>query len=202
MKDFLKYKRKSIRLKDFDYSEGNWFYVTVCTHQHKLLFGDISKGKMQLNKFGFLAQKEWNKTKEIRDNIDLDYYVIKPNHLHGILIITHKSEQCRDENSRGVSQYKNISENECRGTGHRAPTIEQFGKPVSGSLPTVIRSFKATVTKQINELRKTPGKPVWQRNYFERIIRNEAELFNIRNYILNNPYKWELEKRIPENLEL
>ena len=134
-----------------------------------------------MNKFGNIVRNEWLKTKQIRDNVDLDYYVIMPNHLHGILIITHR---------------------QCRGTEHRAPTTESFGKSIPGSLPTIIRSFKATVTKQINELRATHGLPVWQRNYYERVIRNEKELYNIRNYILNNPHKWELEKGIPENLEL
>jgi len=162
----IKHNRRSIRLPGFDYAEGNWFYVTLCTHQHKMLFGNVENGKMHFNKFGNIERYEWLNTKKIRDNVDLDYYVIMPNHLHGILIITHK---------------------ESRDTELRTPTTESFGRPVPGSLPTIIRSFKATVTKQINELRGSPGKPVWQRNYYERIIRNEKELCNIRNYILNKP---------------
>ena len=92
MKNNLKFKRKSIRLSDFDYAEGNWFYVTLCTYKHTLLFGKITKSKMYLNNFGRIVYKDWNLTKQIRDNVDLDYYVIMPNHFHGILIITHKSK--------------------------------------------------------------------------------------------------------------
>ena len=78
---------------------------------------------------------------------------------------------------------------------HRAPTTtpkyESFGKPVAGSIPTIIRGFKSTVTKQINELRNTPGAPLWQRNYYEHIVRNEKSLNRIRQYIINNPANWE-----------
>ena len=136
---------------------------------------------MQLNNFGRIVFEEWNLTKHIRDNVELDYFVIMPNHFHGILIITHKSEH-----SWGVSQY--------------APT-DGFKSP-SQTLGAIIRGFKGSVTKQINELRGTPSKSVWQRNYYERVIRSEQELYNIRNYILNNPRKWELEKEMPENLQL
>ncbi|MBI3773250.1 MAG: transposase [Gammaproteobacteria bacterium] len=81
-----------------------------------------------------------------------------------------------------------------RGTAHRTPTVEQFGRPVSGSLPTIVRSFKSAVTKRVNELQQTPGATLWQRNYWERIIRNESELNLIREYIRNNPAQWELDR--------
>jgi REP element-mobilizing transposase RayT len=79
------------------------------------------------------------------------------------------------------------------------PQIEQFGKPTVNSIPTIIELFKSTVTKQINELRGTPGKPVWQRNYFERVIRDEDELNRIREYIIYNPVKWVLDEDNPLN---
>jgi putative transposase len=68
-----------------------------------------------------------------------------------------------------------------------ASTAEHFGKPVPGSLPTIIRSFKSAVTKRINEIRQTPGAPVWQKNYNEHIIKNELYLNRIRKYIIQNP---------------
>jgi REP element-mobilizing transposase RayT len=131
---------------------------------------------VQLNKYGHIVETEWIKTADIRKNVELDTYAIMPNHFHGILLIT----------------------DNCRGTEHRAPTVEQFGKLVSGSLPTIIRSFKATVTKQINQLRNTPGSSVWQRNYYEHIIRNEKKLNKIRKYIINNPLKWLLDRENPD----
>ena len=82
----------------------------------------------------------------------------------------------------------------------RAPTKEQFGKPVSNSIPTIVRLFKSTATKQINEIRNTPGFPVWQRNYYEHIIRNEDELNRIREYIINNPLQWPEDENNPANI--
>ncbi|MCP9448402.1 MAG: transposase [Nitrospira sp.] len=84
-----------------------------------------------------------------------------------------------------------------RGTACRAPT-EQFGCPVTGSIPTIIRSFKSAVTKQINEQRRTPGVPIWQRNYYEHIIRNDESLNRIREYIANNPLQWALDRENPD----
>lgn len=86
-----------------------------------------------------------------------------------------------------------------RGTVHRARAVEQFGKPTSNSIPTIIRSFKATVTKQINEFRQTPGQKVWQRGFYDRIIRDEDELNNIREYIIYNLLKWHEDKDNPAN---
>jgi len=82
----------------------------------------------------------------------------------------------------------------CRGTACRAPTTEKFGKPVTQSIPTIIRSFKSAVTKQINIINHTPGQSIWQRGYYEHIIRDERELNRIRRYIINNPAKWEYDR--------
>ncbi|MFQ5456688.1 MAG: transposase [Nitrospirota bacterium] len=82
----------------------------------------------------------------------------------------------------------------------RAPTVERFGKPLYGSLPTIIRSFKSAVTKQINKTQKTEGAKLWQRNFYEHIIRNENELNKIREYIINNPIKWEMDIENPNRI--
>ena len=160
-----------------DFVAQSQYVVVVCTDK-----------KMILNEYGKVAEKEWLNTKTIRPNVDLDYFVIMPDHMHGIVVINERQ------------QYRINSD--CRDTELRVPTIEQFGNPVPGSLPTIIRSYKATVTKQINELRNTPGLKFWQRNYYEHIIRNEKELYRIRKYIEQNPLKWELEKGFPENLDI
>jgi len=120
------------------------------------------------------VRDEWNKTQQIRPEIELDQFIIMPNHFHGIVWIV-----------------------DGRGTARRAPTgeptCEQFGKPVAGSIPTIVRAFKSAVTRQINLYRNTPGAPVWQRNYYERVIRNEAEMNAVREYIANNPQQWALD---------
>ena len=92
-----------------------------------------------------------------------------------------------------------------RGTACRAlargdaPTAEQFGKPVSGSIPTIIRSFKSAASKGINQMRGTPGATVWQRNYYEHVIRSEASMQRIREYIINNPLQWDMDRDNPVN---
>ena len=172
------HSRKSIRLKGYDYSQTGAYFVTICAHNREILFGMVGNDKSQLNKFGQIVETEWLITAQIRENIELDEYAIMPNHFHGILLIT----------DNGM------------GTALRAHTIEQFGKPVSGSLPTIIRSFKSTVTKQINQLRNTPGSSVWQRNYYEHIIRNEDGLNRIREYIINNPIQWQFDRENPHHI--
>ena len=172
-----KHRRRSIRLKDFDYSQAGAYFVTICTYNKKCLFGKVISGEMQPNECGRVIEEEWLKTAEIRKNVELDVFVVMPNHFHGILVI----------------------EDKCRGTVHRAPTLEQFAKPTSGSLPTIVRYFKSAVTRRINDLRGTSYTPVWQRNYYEHVIRNEDDLNEIREYIANNPVKWGLDSDNPSN---
>jgi REP element-mobilizing transposase RayT len=162
--------RRSIRIPGYDYSQTGWYYATICTGHMERLFGDVVNGKMVLNEMGRIVETEWIKTTILRHNIKLDEYIIMPNHFHGIINIV------EDVNRRG--------------TERRAPTTEQFGKPVTNSIPTIIRSFKSAVTKKINEIRNTPGAILWRRNFYEHIIRDENDLNRIRQYIMNNPLKW------------
>jgi putative transposase len=167
------HNRRSIRLPGFDYSRPGYYFVTMCIHDRKRnLFGDISVvGKMVLNEWGIIVQNEFFKTEQMRPNIKIDSCVIMPNHVHVIINI----------------------QGHCRGTLQRAPTeskTERFGKPTSNSIPTIIRLIKSTITKQINLLRKSPSMTVWQRNYYEHIIRDEKSLCFIRKYIRENPANW------------
>lgn len=175
-----KHHRRSIRLPGFDYTQDGSYFITICTIDHICIFGNILNGKMVLNEFGKIVKTEWLKTAEMRNNIEIDEFVVMPNHIHGILNIV-----------------------SCGGTMHRAPTtpqFESFGKPVPGSIPTIVRGFKSTVTKQINVMRNAPGTSVWQGNYYEHVIRNETALNRIRNYIICNPSKWQTDKKNPKNL--
>jgi REP element-mobilizing transposase RayT len=172
------HQRRSIRLKGYDYSEIGAYYVTICTWRRECLLGNIVDRIVHLNEYGTIINKEWSQTEIIRSTVEVDRYIIMPNHFHGILVIN---------NGDG------------RGTLQRAPTFEQFGKPTSNSIPTIIRLFKSTTTKQINQLRNTPEMPVWQRNYYEHVIRNKDELNRIREYIVNNPLQWEKDENNPVN---
>jgi REP element-mobilizing transposase RayT len=157
-----------MRLPGYDYTQPGMYFITICTNNSECLFGKILNGQIMLNEFGRIVKLEWLKTHIMRKNVIIDQYVIMPDHMHCILVI----------------------DNKCRDTVHRIPTFEQFGKPVSGSIPTIIRSFKAVVTKRINTLRNTPGRKIWQSSFYEHIIRNKREYYAIRRYIINNPTKW------------
>jgi putative transposase len=162
--------RRSIRLAEYDYADAGAYFVTVCANGRECLFGEITDGVMVLNGFGVIVREEWLRTSEIRKEIILDEFVVMPN--HGIIVIT----------------------NDVGATQRVAPT-----GPVSGSVGAIIGQFKSAVTKRINQIRDNPGVPVWQRNYFERVIRNDRELTAIREYIVNNPVKWAMDRENPVN---
>ena len=171
-------QRRSIRLPQFDYTQPGAYSVTICTHPHAPLFGQIVDAKVRLNSYGKVVHEYWRQIPNHNPLVQLDAFVVMPNHLHGIVVLAH--------DPRG------------RGTACRTPT-ERFGQPVPGSLPTLIRSFKSAATRGINRLRGTPGGRVWQRGYYERAIRNERELSAVRRYIAYNPLKWELDPENPAN---
>ncbi len=160
--------RRSIRLKGYDYSQSGAYFVTICTHNRGLLFEEEEVKK--------ILDKEWLNTGRIRQNVILDEFVVMPNHLHGIIMIT-----------QGVGAYCDT------------PLQNRFKSP-SKTVGAIIRGFKSTTTRQINLFHKTPGIPIWQRNYYDHIIRNEYELNKIREYIKNNPLKWSLDRENPEKI--
>jgi putative transposase len=168
--------RRSIRLKDYDYSQAGAYFVTICSWEKECLFGAIKDGEMLFNEFGDIVMKCWEAIPNHFPHIKTDEFIIMPNHIHGIMFMV--------------------------GARHAVPlqTIdERFAKPVSGSLATIIRSFKSAVTKSINIFRNTPGTPIWQRNYYDHIIRDNKELQAIREYIRYNPLKWNEDE---ENTEM
>jgi len=169
-----KYHRHSLRIKNYNYSLPGAYFITICTYRKENILGYIIDGKIELNILGRITVREWLKTFQIRKNIQLDEYMIMPNHFHGIIILS--------ENNKGVLQY--------------APTNE-FRSP-SQTIGSIIRGFKSAVTRQIKRLDYPFFYSVWQRNYYEHIIRNENELNLIREYIQNNPLRWQYDR---ENLE-
>jgi REP element-mobilizing transposase RayT len=173
-----KHHRKSIRLKGFDYRDGGTYFVTICTKNKERLLGEIQNGMMGLSEIGCIVADELQKTPIIRPYVDLDRWCIMPNHVHFILYIHPDNCDC------------------CRGMARHAPTERHFAKPIAGSLPTIIGAFKSAVTKKINEQRDGDTS-IWQRNYYEHIIRDPDERLRIRKYILDNPLHWDTD---PENV--
>ncbi len=168
-----KHHHRSIRLKGQDYAEPGGYFVTVCTHERACLFGHVVNGEMHLNEAGEIALRCWEEIPDHFPSVELDASIVMPNHVHGIIIVPG------------------------RGTACRAPTTEQFGKPAVGSIPTIVRSYKSSATRHINLVRMTPGIPVWQRGYYEHIVRREPELMAIREYIQGNPAHWDDDENNP-----
>jgi putative transposase len=179
-----RHHRRSIHLRNYDYSQVGYYYVTIRVEDGRCLFGEVVNGEMHLNNLGRIVQQCWFEICSHFPDVRLDLFVVMPNHLHGIL-------QLRDHR---------------RGTACRAPTQmskakqkEQFGKPVHGSLPTIMRSFKSAVTRRIRKLHNMRRIFKWQRGYYEHVVRSETELNIKRQYILNNPLKWQLDRNNPAN---
>ncbi len=175
-------ERRSIRLREWDYTHAGAYFVTINTAGFQCIFGEVLDGSMQLNEYGQIAESEWRRTAELRQNVELDAYVIMPNHMHGIVMLVDMSHEIGFP-LRDVVRAQ-------RAAPEIATTHRQYGDIAKGSLSAIIRAYKSSVTKRINETRGTAGVRVWHRNYYERVIRNEKELGAIREYIINNPACW------------
>lgn len=164
--------RRSIRLKEYDYTQAGAYFVTIVTHLREPLFGKVVNGEMKLNALGEIAKREWFKTAELRPYIELydDEFMVMPNHVHGIIWI-------RAEQRVGAVGAE-------RRSARTIPHVD------AGSLGAVVRAYKSAVTYAINAARQTRGMVVWQRNYYEHVVRNDAGLDRIRKYIAANPLKW------------
>jgi putative transposase len=175
-------ERRTVRLQNYDYSQAGAYFVTLCTHGREHLFGEIADGVMQLDELGKIVTVEWERSAEIRKEIELDAFVVMPNHVHGIIMIVNES----------VSAEATGIENTTVGATGRAPLRghQRPHGPAKRSLGSFVAGFKSSVTKRINELRLMPGGTVWQRNYYEHVIRNDADLQRTRDYIVQNPVRW------------
>jgi REP element-mobilizing transposase RayT len=188
--DSQKHQRHSIRLPNYDYSQPGAYFITIVTWQRECLFGEVVDGERMLNKFGLVAKRQWQKLPKRFPNIELGAFVIMPNHVHGIIVIV-----------AGRGMAENLSDPDGE-SPRRAPTThEQFQKPVRGSIPTIVRSYKSAASYRINLMRGTQDVPVWQRNYYEHVIRNERALQNITDYIEVNPRLWGEDDENPTNLK-
>lgn len=175
--------RRSIRLRGHDYSGAGAYFVTICTHERACLFGEVVDGEMRLNEVGQCVAKWWHAVPEHFSSISVDSCVIMPNHFHGIIMHVGAGfpRPVLQANQGGETQNQ----------GGETPPLQ------CPTLGQVVGYFKYQSTRNINELRNTPGWPLWQRNYYEHIIRNEDELAMVRRYIVENPLKWEHDENNP-----
>ena len=174
--DPKKHNRRSIRLQGYDYSQPGAYFVTLVTHRRACLFGEIVDGEMRLSDFGLIADECWRLIPEHFPTVELGAFVTMPNHVHGIIIL----HDC---------QHLGTTDDHGTGTIYRARTpAERFQKPTAGSIPTIIRTYKAAVTRRIG--RKLNYTNIWQRNYYEHVIRTGDDHKRIHLYIESNPANW------------
>jgi putative transposase len=178
-----RHHRRSIRLQGYDYTRQGAYFTTICTHKRECVLGDIVEDQMVLSSAGRIVEECWLAIPEHFPQVDLDAFVVMPNHLHGILILAGREDN---------GTMRKAMEAAMGGTIYRAPTgrQEHFRQPVAGSIPTIVRTFKAAVSRKA-DLASGFG---WQRNYYEHIIRSEGDLSRIREYIVNNPLRWETDE--------
>jgi REP element-mobilizing transposase RayT len=164
--------RRSIRLKEYDYADPGAYFVTICVSGKRFLFGRLVRGQVVLNEYGQAVQACWLGLPDHYLNMELDAFVVMPNHVHGIFIITDVRAGLRPAR---------------KGAASKRP-----------ALPEIVRAFKAFCSRRINEMRGTRGARVWQRNYYEHVIRDEQSLNRVREYIVANPERWDLDRENPE----
>jgi REP element-mobilizing transposase RayT len=200
--------RRSIRLQGFDYTQPGAYFITTVTRDRACLFGQVIDGEMRLNDAGEIARQCWLDIPNHFSNAQLDEFVIMPNHVHGVIVLVESSDMTYNVGARHAVPLPNDAvplPNDAMPLPNDAVPLprdlskgEKFGNPISGSIPTIVRSYKSAVTKRINECHGTPGAPVWQRGYYEHIIRNHESLNRIREYIMNNPLQWALDRENPD----
>jgi putative transposase len=165
--------RRSIRLKNYDYSKPGYYFLTICSFQKKFIFGNIEEGRVLLGPVGNFIEKCWTDIPKHFTGTGLDHFVVMPNHFHGILVI---------------DRFRT-------GEACLAPTRDSKQKI---GLAHIVGSFKSAVSKMVKDMNGRRGDPVWQRNYYEHVIRDEGDLNNIREYITNNPLQWALDEENPD----
>ena len=174
-------RRRSMRLRGFNYAQPGAYFITVSTHNRVCLLGDVLDDKMHLSEAGRLAQAVWEGLPTHYPHIRLDAWVVMPNHVHGIVMLT---EANADPDPVGAG-FK--------------PATTATGTDASNArhgLPEIVRAFKTFSARRINAVRGAVGTSVWQRNYYEHIIRDDETLNRIRQYIMDNPARWHED---PEN---
>lgn len=182
-------ERKLNRLRDYDYSEFGYYFVTICAKDRELCFGDVVGENMVLNEFGRIADKCWRDLPNHYWNCKLDEFIIMPNHVHGIVII---------DNDVG-NGFKPFPVNQIKSF----PTQWNGYKPFPTnkySLSEMMRGFKTFSSRRINETQNI-FRFQWQKSFYDRIIRDNHELYRIRKYIMNNPSQWCLDRNNPKNLQ-
>lgn len=171
-------RRRAMRLRGYDYSQLGAYFVSICVQHRQCLFGTIIDRKMQLNEIGQIVFECWNRIPQHFSSVEIGEYVIMPNHIHGIIA-------WEDVGANPPHPEEN--------------TIKRRSHVPFPALGKIIAYFKYQSTKHINKHHNTPGKRIWQKNYYDHVIRDDIDLQRLCQYIQNNPRKWELDQLHPDN---
>jgi len=174
--DSALHHRQSIRLQGYDYSQAGAYFLTICMKNRQCLFGDVVDVEMRLNDAGGIAQQCWNEIPIHFPHVELDEFVIMPNHVHGIVVIA--------DAAVGAKNFSPLQTTPQRTTQRPCGTSKTIG--------SIVRGFKIGVTKWMHQ--STNFHDIWQRNYWEHIVRDETEMNRIRQYIHNNPAQWKSDR--------
>jgi putative transposase len=204
------HNRRSIRLKGYDYRRSGAYFITICIHQRRWRLGQVCEGVMVPSIDGGIVAQIWHRIPQHFPNAYLDEFVVMPNHIHGILWLGHDRDgvdRDGDDIPAGAKhsavqssvipkiKLPNASPQPHHGTTtpHHGTTTPPHGTK-SGSVCAIVQNFKSISTRKINQIHQTPGSRIWQRDYYERIIRDDVALDRVRTYIRNNPRSWAKDK--------
>jgi REP element-mobilizing transposase RayT len=188
----IKPRRNSLRYEGFDYTSCGAYFVTICTYQGQCLFGDIANHEMQLNPVGLVADQCWWEIPDHFPHVQVDdEAVVMPNHTHGIVWIVDDPtvEQQNGPQFQAPANFKQA---------RKDPVVREFGKPIAGSLSTILGAYKAAVTRKVNEQGLLPARMRWHRNFWDHIIRNDDDLERCRSYIRSNAARWDKDALHPD----
>ncbi len=190
-----RHHRRSIRLKGYDYSQAGGYYVTIVTWHRECLFGEVVNKEMILNKVGKIVEWEWLELPKRFSYIELGAYMVMPNHFHGILFIHETVGATRQGQINSQTGSEPLQTN--TSVGMDGSPLPRGPKPAS--LGAILAQFKSRATKRIWKIPEFKETPIWQRNYYEHVIRNDKDLQNKTDYIEANPLLWEQDDENPLN---
>lgn len=169
-------------MRTYDYATTGIYFVTICTDRRKCILGRVQDDEIVLSRIGKIVDECWREIPEHNAGVELDAYVVMPSHLHGLIILPGAPRA-----QRAVP---------LQGEGVLTPE-RSFGALQPGELPTIVRSSKAACTRRVNQLRGTPGEPLWQRGYYEHVVQCADDLEQLQRYIAENPLRWALDRENP-----
>jgi REP element-mobilizing transposase RayT len=202
--DSKKHHRRSVRLKGYDYAQPGAYFVTICVRDRKCLLGKIINDQVQKSEYGRVAESFWAQIPVRFPNVSIDVFVVMPNHIHAIVMIHGPTRRGAVTAPLGGVTPPLRQDGALGGV---TPPLRQGGASGGVTAPLrrptlgqVVAYYKYETTKQINQVRGTPGCPFWQRGFYDHVVRNERDLNAVREYVANNPLKWALDRDNPANL--